>query len=517
MGLILGYMWTLKSHYSYFKERGLPGPRPLFFFGHYRTLWSLSDLSEQLRRWTQQYGSIYGLFEGTRPMYVVSNVDFLHEVYIKQFPLFNERSVPFLMKNVRGHQIHMFGASGSTWRRQRHVISPTFSAAKLKLMSPLINHCIHSLIDKLKIIEAKREQFNIYEMYRRLTMDVICHCAFGMNTDMQNDINNVFLHKCKLAVDDNPERLPMTKLGNLMPILIPFLLLLMRGQMFLGKIIRAILPTLFLPQLEGVPALWILNQVETIISTRKKTNDINSKQVQHDLLQLMLDATKGDKSKVEDNVNNELLDSKKLYEEEVSANMLLFMIAGYDSVSTALASCTYILATDSNIQKKLQAEIDEQEWVDKNQLTYDIVMNMNYMDIFIREVLRMYPIAIAAAKRECNTTTTIYGHQIKQGAIIQPDVLTIHYDRDLWGPEDPYLFIPERHNTKRHPMAYMSFGAGPRSCLGIRFAFMELKMCLSQLLRRYIILPGEDIGKGFKHHETFLIQPDAINVRLRKR
>jgi cytochrome P450 len=103
------------------------------------------------------------------------------------------------------------------------------------------------------------------------------------------------------------------------------------------------------------------------------------------------------------------------------------------------------------------------------------------------------------------------------GVAIQPDVLSIHYDRNLWGPEDPNLFIPERHHAKRHPMAYMPFGAGPRICLGMRFAFMELKMCLSQLLRYYTILPGEDIEKGFKHLETFLIQPDAVYIKLKRR
>ena len=103
------------------------------------------------------------------------------------------------------------------------------------------------------------------------------------------------------------------------------------------------------------------------------------------------------------------------------------------------------------------------------------------------------------------------------GSVIQPDILSIHYDLQLWGPEDPNICIPERHQTKRNPMAYMPFGAGPRICVGMRFAFMEIKMCLSQLLRRYTILPGENIEEGFKHRETFLIQPDAIYIKLKKR
>lgn len=324
ISLIVGYVWTLKSRYDHFKQRGLAGPPPVLFFGHYWTLWSLPDLSEQLRRWTRQYGSIYGLFEGTRPMYVVSDVNFLHEVFVKQFPSFDGHSIPFLMKEVRQHEVHMFGASGAIWRRQRSIINPTFSATKLRLMSSLVSHCIQSLIDKLKNMEEKEEQFNIYTMYRRLTMDVICkyfllasfapvysqkndnqechcvflgRCIFGMNTDMQNDIDNAFLRKCKLAVDDNPERLFLTKLGNLMPVLIPILPYFMIAQTLLSEFIHAIVPTWILPQIKGVPAIWILNQVKTIINARKQAN-YNGEHHSVDLLQQMLDVATPDNIKV---------------------------------------------------------------------------------------------------------------------------------------------------------------------------------------------------------------------------
>jgi hypothetical protein len=251
-----------------------------------------------------------------------------------------------------------------------------------------------------------------------------------MDTDMQNDVDNIFMRKCKLAVDENPERLLLTKLGNLMPRFIPILLYIMIGQTLLSTLIRALVPARFLPQIEAVPALWILNQVETIINARRQANS-SGKHHEVDLLQLMLDVATHDDIKVnslehiiqliscfssaQDDLNDGSTESKKLHEEEVTANMLLFMITGYDSVSTAIASCTYVLATKSDIQEKLRAEIDEQEWNDDNQLNYDIVVNMTYMDMFVREVLRMYPIAVAAIKRECNTTTTVCGHEIEKG------------------------------------------------------------------------------------------------------
>ncbi|CAF1493246.1 unnamed protein product [Rotaria magnacalcarata] len=62
------------------------------------------------------------------------------------------------------------------------------------------------------------------------------------------------------------------------------------------------------------------------------------------------------------------------------------------------------------------------------------------------------------------------------------DVLSLHYDSEYWGPEPVHEFYPERHACKRHPLAFMLFGGGPRICLGMRFAFPEIKLCLLRLL-----------------------------------
>ena len=103
------------------------------------------------------------------------------------------------------------------------------------------------------------------------------------------------------------------------------------------------------------------------------------------------------------------------------------------------------------------------------------------------------------------------------GSIVYPDVYSIHFDPELWGPEDPYLFIPERHQIKRHPMAYMPFGAGPRNCVGMRFALIEMKILLTRLLRDYTILPGEDLEKKFIIRDLTIITPEAVWIKLVKR
>ncbi|CAF1402470.1 unnamed protein product [Didymodactylos carnosus] len=129
----------------------------------------------------------------------------------------------------------------------------------------------------------------------------------------------------------------------------------------------------------------------------------------------------------------------------------------------------------------------------------------------------MYGISGQAITRESNAPTSVCGHQIDKGCVILPDVYSIHYNVDLWGPEDPKIFVPERHSVKRHPLAYMPFGVGPRNCVGMRFALMELKMCLARLLHTYTIQPGDKFKEGMTLTEKLVITPQAINVRLEKR
>ena len=164
---------------------------------------------------------------------------------------------------------------------------------------------------------------------------------------------------------------------------------------------------------------------------------------------------------------------------------------------------------------------------------YDIVAQMSYMDMFVSEVLRMYPIGNAGVERRAFKDTVVQGVPIKKGmgkhfpstrhspsfsgTLIHADVYSVHFDRDLWGPEDPYVFYPERHQTKRHPMAYLPFDAGPRHCIGMRFALIEMKILLVRLLREYSILPGEHLESKFNIRERTVIAPEEVWVKLVKR
>jgi thromboxane-A synthase len=198
------------------------------------------------------------------------------------------------------------------------------------------------------------------------------------------------------------------------------------------------------------------------------------------------------------------------------------VIAGYETTSTALGYIAYVLATHPEEQQKLQEHIDiyfnpESE---DTMPSYDMMSQMDYLDMFIRETLRMYPIAPLVINRQSTEEFHIKDiGTVPVGTRIAVDMYSLHYDPDLWGPVDPHIFYPERFATKRHPMAWIPFGAGPRNCVGMRFALMELKMALVRVLKTYSIVACGD--KTFKSceqlKENFVIAPREVIVRLDRR
>ena len=101
---------------------------------------------------------------------------------------------------------------------------------------------------------------------------------------------------------------------------------------------------------------------------------------------------------------------------ELLSNVFIILAAGYETSSTALGYCTYRLAMHQDIQEKLYEELVEHWSSDKS--CYDVIMSkLPYMDLFVREVLRMHPIAIQIVSRECMEDTHVAGYDIQKGFI----------------------------------------------------------------------------------------------------
>ncbi|CAF1378380.1 unnamed protein product [Didymodactylos carnosus] len=505
--LVLTYCRVIFQRQQYFKLLNISGPKSEFFFGHLRQIWNVKVYSRKLQEWTKQYGKIYGIFEGTLPIYVVSNLDFIEQVFIKQFSNFNTRKSVIITSISKGRSTHLVSAVGRTWKRQRSIINQTFSAIKLKQMSPLMIDCVNELMKNVK-----NEEFNIYTLYKRMALDVICRCAFGIDTNMQNEPDNIYLKKIDKMFSPDILKSPLVKLYLLLPELSSLFINIFLYQNRIRGIINKFLPTRY--KLEKMPFVWILDQIHDIIKMRLKTE-----KQRIDLLKFMLDlATHEDIKEQADNGINQSI-PKQLAYGEVQHNVFFFMVAGYETTAVTLAYCTYVLANYPKVQEKLQEEIDHHYHKENdNYSDYYIISNMEYMELFIKEVLRMFPVAISqTTNRQCVRETTVCGYQIAKGIIVQADVYSIHYDQELWGPENVNDFCPERHLIKRHPLAWLAFGAGPRICVGMRFALIEIKLLLMNLLKEYTIIKCEKLEKNFNVIETITIAPEEVWIKLEKR
>ena len=160
---------------SYFSRCSIPSP-PIssLIYGHLSQLWSAHSYSKQLQTWSSQYGPIYGLFEGLRPVYVVSDLNFIQEVFVSQFTRFSARRMLFIHRILGTRQLNVFGArSVEQWARQRRILNPTYSVSKMKQLLPTLQACTNVFMEKLTSV-TPTESINIQELYLGLTMDVIC-------------------------------------------------------------------------------------------------------------------------------------------------------------------------------------------------------------------------------------------------------------------------------------------------------------------------------------------------------
>ncbi|XP_015284769.1 PREDICTED: cytochrome P450 3A19-like, partial [Gekko japonicus] len=174
-----------------------------------------------------------------------------------------------------------------------------------------------------------------------------------------------------------------------------------------------------------------------------------------------------------------------LTDKEIIAQAIIFIFAGYETTSSSLSFLSYCLATHPDVQQRLQEEIDE-ALPDQATPTYDAILQMEYLDMAVNETLRLFPPG-ARIERVCKSTVEINGVTIPEGTVTVIPAYVLHRDPEYW-PE-PEEFRPERFSKENKetldPYVFLPFGAGPRNCIGMRFALLTLKVAVVVLLQRY--------------------------------
>ncbi|XP_076696182.1 cytochrome P450 3A9-like [Callospermophilus lateralis] len=468
--LVLLYLYGTYSH-GLFKKLGIPGPTPLPLFGtllyYHKGFWQYDVQCHE------KYGKMWGLYDGQQPVLVITDPEMIKTVLVKEhYSVFTNRPAVVPLGFM---QKALFAARDEEWKRLRVLLSPVFSSGKLKEMFPIVNQYGDALVKYLSQEVKKGKPVTMKEILGSYNMDVIVSTSFGVNVNSLNNPQDPFVKKAKNVLGSD--------------VLQTFLLIIM-----LFPFLRPVFQALNVGRFSKSVLDFFKNAV--MMMKQKRLEDKEKHRI--DFLQLMIDSQNSqDKEPYQG-----------LSDLEIAAQSIIFILAGYDTTSTTLSFIMHVLATHPDVQKKLQQEIDE-TLPNKAPVTYDVLFEMKYLDMVVNETLRLYPI-IERIVRVCKKDVELNGVLIPKGTIVAIPTYSLHQNSTYW-PE-PEKFYPERFSKKNkdsiNPYVYMPFGNGPRNCIGMRFALMNMKLALIRLLQNFSFHPCKETQIPLKLSKTPFLQPE---------
>ncbi|KFM65735.1 Cytochrome P450 3A24, partial [Stegodyphus mimosarum] len=475
--LVLRY---LGRNDDYWEKRGVPFAPRTSIINVLTALYS-KPTHELVMLGCRHYGRVFGTFSFWTPQLVVSDPELLRDILVKDFNAFPFRRDLSIGNQTMDYQVSFL--KGEDWKRVRTIMTPAFTSKKMRNISYIINDCTKSTMKSLEKYAINKESFDCKRIFGTLTMDVIANAAFATKIDSHSDADNIFVKNARKVMEE------FTSMTVLFIMMTP----------------RWLVETLRIKSMKSTE--FFRSVTLEVIKERKKTG-----QRYNDILQLMMDAadeevqesgkstTTGSKS-VETNEDDAdqfgsltttgiaaPLKYIKLSQEELIAQCVMFFFAAHETTASTLGYMAYSLALNPECQEKLIREVDDA--FDKHsQIDHDVVRDMKYLDCVVSETLRMYPVA-TATEREAVTDYKLgnTGIIIEKGNRVTVPIYSMHYDPEFF-PE-PEKFDPERwvkdSGKLNHPQyAYLPFGAGPRNCLGMRFALLEIKLGMANILRHY--------------------------------
>ncbi|XP_067907160.1 thromboxane-A synthase isoform X1 [Heterodontus francisci] len=482
--LFLGLLyWYSVSPFSELERIGIKHPKPSPFVGNMFLF--QKGFFEGHQELVQKYGRVCGYYFGRRPTILIAEPEMLKQILVKDFSNFvNRMKVSFSSKPMGDSLLFL---QDGDWKNVRNVLTPTFSSAKMREMCPLINQAADMLMENLETHADSGKGFDIHRYYGCFSMDVIASVAFGTQVDSQKNPEDPFVKHAKMIFKINFFK-PLIFLSIIFPsIMMP---------------IRHLMP---LTSMSKVNAFFV-RVIKDIIAQR---NQQPSDQRRRDFLQLMLDAqistdyttmekfdTAISNGQIEESPETQnakhmattypsKVQRKILTLDKILGQAFIFFATGYETTSSTLAFTSYLLANHPESQELLLKEVDE--FCESHTTPdYNNVQNLPYLDMVISEVLRLYPPGVRFG-RVCEKDCLVNGQLIPAGMTLEVPVGVLHYDPKYW-PE-PEKFKPERFTpemkAERHPYVYLPFGAGPRSCIGMRLALLEAKIALVRILSKY--------------------------------
>ncbi|KAF5683755.1 fusarin C cluster-transporter [Fusarium circinatum] len=347
------------------------------------------------------------------------------------------------------------------YSRRKRMLSSMFGIRYIRSLEPLMKSCVDAAVahlDKLCDNPSKTATINLQHFIHGLAIDIIGITTFGGS-----------FHVVENGSHPLPSRL---KVG----MRISAILQLMSWVKYIP----------FLPTRDP----YIENFTFEIADKRRKEASPSQHQ---DLLQHLVDVSS-------DSPGSEFRTS------DVQDESVILLAAGSETTANAELFTIIQLLKYPEAMKKLVEEVDKWYPPSEPDRETDCAYSqagMTYLQACIDETMRLIPGQATGSPRQTSKQETLLGYRIPKGTTVFPNTQEAHLDSSIW--EQPEKFIPERWldiyaQNQVSAMPYWPFSAGSRVCIGKNFAFQEMHISLTTLLRKFTFeyVPGQDETTVFR-------------------
>ncbi|XP_076750387.1 putative cytochrome P450 6a14 [Xylocopa sonorina] len=484
--LFLCYQYSLMK-FKFWEKRGVKSPKPIPFFGNFKDMFlGRVSFSNCLEKVYYEYKDepMVGLYQGHLPLLVLRDPELLKYVFIKDFPMFADRTITPAEK-VEPLSVHLFRLDSERWRPLRSRLTPVFTSGKLKNMFHLLLKCSDSFEEYLGKMVEKGEPIECHNIAGRYTTDVIGSCAFGIDMNTLGTEDSEFRTMSRRALETNWRTVIRDRLRNY-------------------------------PRIYNIFAPFVLDY-EIVEYFRRIVKDTIDHRIEHDVsrhdfVDVLVDLKQ----------HPEKLGTLEVDDMFLTAQAFVFFIAGFETSSVTICNALYEFALNPSIQEKARADVKEVLEKTNGVITYDSIKEMKYLDACFNETLRKYPVLLWLS-RIALADYTFPGTKVSipKGQPVFCPLFAIHRDPEIY--PNPDVFDPERFNEDnaktRHPMHFLPFGDGPRNCIGARFAKIQSKVALIKVLNNFKVEVCEKTCKDYiiDKKALFLLQPShGVYVKLTK-
>ncbi|XP_063924854.1 cytochrome P450 4C1-like [Zophobas morio] len=459
IALLNGYNFFKKFYTDRKHVEGIHGPPEKFFFGHMYIL--MADKDEMFTR-ARKFAKLYYPIYRFSTLYV-NIINFLEpddiELILSSTKHLTKSKIYMFLHNWLG--TGLLTSTGAKWHKRRKILTPAFHFSILQQFLNIFNNETVKLVEKLddecgKIIDVVPPVTNF-------TLQSIAETAMGLST-----------------IDDSTRKKYKEAIYEI-------------GRIFLSRLekpwyrINAIYNMSKLAKKESSVIKVLHDFSNNIIAEREKeitsiSDHLStySKKKRLAMLDLLLSAKH---------------DGADIDHEGIREEVDTFMFEGHDTTSMGISFLLLVLANLQDVQANVLDEILSVLGPTKVP-TYDDLQELKYTERCIKETLRLFPSVPLISRYAGEEFVTKTGYTIPKDTVMHIHIFDVHRNEKIYPDPlkfDPDRFLPEIANA-RHPFAYIPFSAGPRNCIGQRFALMELKTVLCGVLRKFKLEKVDDMN-----------------------